>query len=108
MKQDMSLTLFTIHSALHWDIIPFGSTLAEAKAGLKRAMIFLEARIEEAALADNTTMEKMLKQMKHHKAQMKCFNKLSYNVMKAAGFMMADMKRRKAMIMHKVIYSQSV
>ena len=35
-------------------------------------------------MADDTTVEKMLEQIKHREAQTKCFNKLSY-VMKPAG-----------------------
>ena len=82
-NKDVSLTLFTIGTALRWDIIPLESTLAQTKDGLKVAMTgisecrkrvtelradFVEARIEEAALADDTTVEKMLKQIKHREA----------------------------------------
>ena len=89
---DVSLTLFTIGTALRWDIIPLDCNIAQAKAGLKLAMTglsecrkkatklradFLEERIEAAALADDTTVEKMLKKLKHREAQSKCFNKLS-------------------------------
>ena len=78
----MSLTPFTIGTALRWDIIPLDSNLVQAKAGLKLAMTglsecrkkatelrvdFLEARIEEAALTEDTTAEKMLKKIIKHR-----------------------------------------
>jgi hypothetical protein len=98
-NQDVSLTLFTIGKALRWDIIPLDSTLDQARAGLKAATTglsqcrkratelrieFLDARIEAAAIAEDSTVEKMLKQIKHREAQTKCFRKLSY-VLKPAG-----------------------
>jgi hypothetical protein len=88
---DVTLTLFTIGTALKWDDTPLDSTFGYAKTELKGATTalakcrkqaaelrsaFLDDRIEAAAIAEDTTKEKMLKQIKHREAQTKCFNKL--------------------------------
>jgi hypothetical protein len=88
---DVTLILFTIGKALKWDATPLGSTLIHAKMELKGAITdlakcrkqatelhsaFLDDRIEAAAIAEDTTKEKMLKKIKHREAQTKCFKRL--------------------------------
>jgi hypothetical protein len=73
--------------------------IGEAKAKLKLAYqklnqcrkeattlrkAFIDEQIAAAALSEDTTKEKILKQIKHREAQSKCFGKLAYT-MKPAG-----------------------
>jgi hypothetical protein len=79
--------------------MPLGSTLEQAKVGLKAAIKdlhkcrtraaelrsnFIDERVEAAALAEDTTVDKMLKKLKHGEAQTKCFGKLAHTL-KPAG-----------------------
>ena len=45
----------------------------------------MDDKIEAAAQAEHTTTEKMLKKMRHRKAQSACFNKLANALKPAAG-----------------------
>jgi hypothetical protein len=80
---NVSLELFTIATALRWDHTPLDSTLEQANVGLKAAIKglhkcrtraaelrsnFIDERIKAAALAEDTTVEKMLKKLKHGEA----------------------------------------
>jgi hypothetical protein len=85
------MELFTIATALRWDHIPLDSTLEQAKElhkcrnrAAELRSNFIDERIEAAALAEDTTVEKMLKKMKHSEAQTKFFGKLAYTL-KPAG-----------------------
>jgi hypothetical protein len=96
---NVTATLHQIGKFLKWDDIPADTQMEEAKAAQKEAFKglskcrkeakelrkeFLDDRIEEAAKAEDTTSEKLLKKLRHREAQTACFNKLA-NALKPAG-----------------------
>jgi hypothetical protein len=96
---DVSTILNSIGVALKWDNIPKEEELGKSKSELKLAYkklnecrkeattlrkAFIDDQIEAAALAEDSTKEKILKQIKHKEAQAKCFGNLA-NALKPAG-----------------------
>jgi hypothetical protein len=92
-NRNVSTILHIIGTALKWDNIPDTTNMDVAKMGLKDAakglqqcrkdakelrQTFLDNKIDAAADAADTTTEKMLKKIRHRKAQSACFSKLAY------------------------------
>ena len=97
-KASVTPILQQIGDFLKWETIPLDSNLTEANVALKAALkslrqcrekakelrqSFLDDKIEAAALAEDTTTEKMLKKMRHREAQSACYKKLANALMPA-------------------------
>jgi hypothetical protein len=92
-KQEMSMILHIIGTALKWEIIPASTNITEAKLSLQGTLkgltqcrkeakdlrqAYLDERIGATTNADKTTAEKILKKIIHREAQSTCFGKLAY------------------------------
>jgi hypothetical protein len=83
-KKDVSETLNKIGKDLKWDQLPQTNSMEDAKRELQQAQkdlnkcrkeatdlrkAFLDEKIEAAAIAEDTTSEKLLKKLRHREAQ---------------------------------------
>jgi hypothetical protein len=96
---DVSESQRKLGADLKWESHPEVQNTTQAKEGVKTAQkelnkcrkeatelrqSFLDDRIEAAVEADDTTSEKILKNLRHREAQSACFRKLAY-VLKSKG-----------------------